>query len=726
MKIFTDSLEKTARDLDIKYNLPRKPNKQHLSSYQVFLEILTDAGKAVFCFVCGCVSAYALAYSFWIYYALDLPRSHWSLNIVLFGGGFIGFVALIALILDIANIKLGYRMEAQEETHGSSRWATPEYLLNKEPKVLFERGKSPEGHVTLALLGNKYEIAPHFSVLNESFLLVGPPGSGKTASILIPFVRQFSKVGCMLISDPKGEIYSFTRRAFDIGMRLDFDKPIYSDFFDLFGACKRNPGRAAKVAAAIVSDPGAASRDPFWENAAIEMLRIIILHLTETVQYPTARVMKDFLAENLQYEMVFNPADGKLYPQLIIKRVMSESPNPDVRSGWNSNFHTLPPKMFESIKSTMITALNIFTDPQVMPAFTPPTRAELDTGRKVIDLSLLRKMGKSAINGKKQGNALYIVIPEGESKRLKKVVAACYQIIIDYLRESGDGHHECPCFNLFEEAGNVPPPELPEIVNVGRGRGMPAGICLQNIGQLRVYGDGMDAAIMEGVATTLILPGVKGKNADYAVALAGRTTVLQKEVTDAVGNNYDSERSSQVGRNLIDADEVRRMPYYSQLLMFFRDFYPIKARFPANGKVTDGRTYEPQQKTQVNLNEVEEREQLLYRFEQPSPLEMQTDALYRYQGIEPPPFKRGENAPLYAEAVPEPIELTAEESKQLGSEEMIGETAEVSPQYGLVKAAPPVSSSPEHFPDAIFGELPSYLPDEKKPNREVETFQIED
>lgn len=641
MNFITDSLEKTARDLDIKYNLPRKPNQQHLSSYHAFLTISSDVGRGFFSLVCSLVAAYAVVYALWTYYELKMPASHWSTNVVWWTGAALGFAALIGFILDVTNIKLGYRIEAQEETHGSSIWATAKYLLNKEPLILFEKGKIAAAHVAFALFGNKYVIAPHRDVFNESFLLVGPPGSGKTASILIPFIRNYLSVGCMMIFDPKGEIYQFTRHFAGEAPRLDFSEPIYTDFFDIFGSCRRNTGRAAKIAQAIISDPENPPREPFWENSAIEMLKLIILHLTESIKSPTARDIIVFLAENLEYERLLAP-DGKEYPQLKIKRVLSESPNADVRASWKANFNTQPSKTFDSIKSTMTASLNIFNDPKVLPAFTEPTEDEIAVGRKIIDLSLLRKMNTNPRNGNPQGNVLYLVVPEGEARRLKKVVTACFQVIIDYLRESGD-NPECPCFMMFEEAGNVPPPELPEIVNVGRGRGMPAGICLQNIGQLRCYGEGKDQAIMEGVATTVILPGVKGKNADYAVALAGRTTVLQKEVTDAVGNKYDSERSSQVGRNLIDADEVRRMPYFSQMLIFFRDFYPIKARFPANGKVTDPRKQHPVQKTQVNLTEIEEREELFYRFQRREIADLTAQGVPNRNGLffdEPPAFIR--------------------------------------------------------------------------------------
>lgn len=600
--MFGVDLESFAEKWDVKYGFTRPANFQHLSSYQTFLRLVKDYGILAFYLLLALASTGMLFYSLSVLWYSGIFESTYPLVI----GGIFG-LALIwgGFTADRTSIFWAYRKELQRETHGTAKWADEEHLKSKS--LVAKSDKVPHGSISIARYKKDNDIVLPMDTLAQSFLLIGPSKSGKTATFLIWLARQFAKYGGMLTIDPKGEIFEYSAYEYNNYYRFDLKDPQFSDYFDLFGACRGNATLAGKVAHFLMSSNGKA-KDPIWEMAATGMIKALILHLCEIFEHPTPQTVYRFLEANpAKAKQRKNPETGEdewFYP---LHEAMSKSPSEEARITWGASFSQIAKETFGSVIFQMFSNLEIFTDPKVQAVLRPPTEEEKSTGRRTIDFNDLRKKFKK--NGRETGTAIYVVVQEGEIERLKRVISCFLAIADDVLRETGGEYPETvPVLTLYEEAGACPPPGLQEKINVGRGRGMYSGICVQNKNQLEdSYGEKAAKAIMEGVGTTIFLPGLKGDNADYAVRLLGRTTVLQKSTRDAHKDAFDSENAQETGRNLMDADELRRMKWFNQLIIINNDSQPIRARFPDNQKIVDARQAVPVRKTILTLNAKDER-----------------------------------------------------------------------------------------------------------------------
>src|SRR5262245_64758013 len=79
----------------------------------------------------------------------------------------------------------------------------------------------------------------------------------------------------------------------------------------------------------------------------------------------------------------------------------------------------------------------------------------------------------------------------------------------------------------------------------------------------------------------IFLPGLDHRTAEYASKRIGQSTVWQSTSVDVKdGTKFDSERTSEVGRSLMDASEVRRMVKYRQAVAIIGNAPPVRFSYP--------------------------------------------------------------------------------------------------------------------------------------------------
>jgi type IV secretory pathway TraG/TraD family ATPase VirD4 len=79
----------------------------------------------------------------------------------------------------------------------------------------------------------------------------------------------------------------------------------------------------------------------------------------------------------------------------------------------------------------------------------------------------------------------------------------------------------------------------------------------------------------------VFLPGVDQRTAEYASKRLGMTTALQSSSVDVHGGDrFDSERTSEVGRPLMDASEIRQMVKYKQAVTIISNAPPVRLTYP--------------------------------------------------------------------------------------------------------------------------------------------------
>lgn len=654
-KIFKQKwdFETLAQKWDVEWGFSRPANFQFLSSYQAFLRLAKDYGIMLFFLFLAFCSTSLLFYSVGVLYYSQLFSTFFPLGV----GLAVGTLSIWgAFFIDKTSIFFAYRKELQRETYGSSRWADADYL--EDNNMIAPVGKTPDKFIALTRFQRDYDLILPLEKFGLGVGIFGPSGSGKTATVIMSILRQFSKYGGTVVVDPKGELYEYTSHYYNNIYRLDLLTPEFSDYFDLFGACRRNPTLAGKVAYYLMSSQGK-SKDVIWEQAATGMVKALILHLCEVLDNPTPHSVYNFLELNpAKSKKRMNEETGKEEWFSPLHDAMSKSPSEEAKTTWGASFSQIAKETFGSVVFNMFANLEIFTDPNVQMVLRPPSPEESAAGRRRIDFSALREMyyengrkvdkegdkfdrnGRRAAAsgdeldsqqvGKKTGTAVYICVPEGEMERYARVIGCFNAICDDFLRQTGgDADNIVPVLSMFEEAGNCPPVGLQERINVGRGRKMYNFVCYQNkVQPENSYGREGAKAIIEALDTMIFLPGLKGENAEFAAGMLGKTTVFQRSMRDSHSDSMDSENATETGRNLMDGDELRRLKKFTQMIIVHSELFPIRARFSDNQKIVDGFQSEPVLKTARNVKK-DELEKLLLSSQNVQTVEITSENMRR-------------------------------------------------------------------------------------------------
>jgi len=242
-------------------------------------------------------------------------------------------------------------------------------------------------------------------------------------------------------------------------------------------------------------------------------------------------------------------------------------------------FSKVKPKLQAGVLIGLGVACADFSTPNMMAISSPITNMMAARGVRLVNFSELRK----------PGTAIFMIVPEGDAERYKRILSTFIGIANDCLRNGELTEQSAPVLFNLDEIGNIHIPDLPAALGVGRGRKMTYALGYQNIAQLyHQYGaDGGDA-VLGSVGAMIFLPGVDQRTAEYASKRLGMTTVLQSTSVDVRrGDEFDSERSSEVGRPLMDASEIRQMVKYKQAVAIISNAPPVRLSFPRYARLVN-------------------------------------------------------------------------------------------------------------------------------------------
>lgn len=599
------NLKEKSQLWDAMYGFPRPANEQYLSSYKAFLRLSKDASSLFISLVFSLFSVALVIYTF--LYALSSFRLAYTEGVGALAGLFsLVFLFAIGLmfLLDATSVFLPYRLEFQRESHGGRTWATVKDLANPEVDAVRPADDEIEGkgvflapfkRSLVSFAESKHQIFLSLKRMAQAIIIYGPPGSGKSSTFFIPVIRQFAACGGAIVLDVKGELYNYSAHYFANVYRLDIMNPFHSDWFDLFGGCYRNPDLARRIASYLVGyDPNKSnSKEPIWDQSAVAMLAIIILHLCEMKEHPTARDILRFLAANPITDKRWNEAIGKMSPYSPLTEAFQKSKSVFARDVWMNNFSKMPEDTFGSVKFNVDTALAQLLSPRVNEILRPPTADERKKGRRRIDFTQLREMfefGKKS--AKKRGTAVYIVVSPSDSINMDVFLRVIFSVALDTLREKAKtGTH---VLVALDEAGNVPLSKLPEGINTDRGVGICYFLGYQDKNQpVSQYGREGAHSFLGTAGVNIFLPGVDDDTADMASKRIGETTILQRSSSDAKNNGWDSEKLSEAGRKLIMPQDLTSMKWFTQCVITIKGVAPIRTKIPSDGKNQDTRISRP-------------------------------------------------------------------------------------------------------------------------------------
>lgn len=542
------SMTSLCEQIDARYGIPRPAAAPHLPSYQAAMILLRLGVEGVALLAAGAISA-AIWWQMPYWMPISIEFELICHILVLIG-------PLIALA-EAASLSLPYFHIHQRSTYGTARWADPLWLRDHRLARRTSEAIRP-GELPLGGLGQNYNVVLNPAQTMCHLALFGPPGAGKSATFFMSWLRAWSESGSAIVLDPKGELYEQTAYRFKSVYRIDLQNPDRSDCWNFLPACRRNAELAHEAASIILHTESSrhSSADPFWKEAETAALTAILLHLAEQARRPTPAMIQELISA---------------YSLSELNTMMMTSSDPLVPLFWGM-FTKVEPKLQGGVLIGLGVRCAAFNIPNAK-AISAPASDEIRT----VDFAELRR----------PRTAVYVVVPEGDAVRYRVVLATMFGLAASTLRKGDLTPESAHVLFNFDEAGNIFIHGLAELLGVGRGRRMCVALGYQNLGQVyRHYGaDGGDA-VLGSIGTMVFLPGLDHRTAEYASKRIGQATVWQSTSVDVKeGSRFDSERSTEVGRSLMDASEVRRMVKHRQAIAIIGNAPPVCFSYPPYAKL---------------------------------------------------------------------------------------------------------------------------------------------
>lgn len=563
-KSFNDRL----RARDGRRRIPRPKTSPHLPAHLALLALMQVATMIAF----KCLMSFAASYL--IFKATLNFQLGSTYSIV---GYVLAFLAGCVGPSESGRYIYPYTRLSERTTHGSAQWATPEDMhdfgLARKP------GEATEvGDLYLGKLSNGDDFLLPLDQVMSHICVVGPPGSGKSDSIIYNMLVRWATSGAVIVLDPKGELYAKTGMHFKNVYRFDLEDPDLSDRWDFVNACRGNASFAHEVASMILGVGGtkkAEGTTKFWDRSETAALTAVLLHLSEKYENASAAMISELVGsktiEQLQQEMYSSPSiKARLFWGIFNKA--REDTLGSILTGIGVVCQTFMLDNVAAVMAPMSEDEQLAAKKQT--ALARVGRATQRQARQ-IDLGDLRTLG----------TAVFIVVPEGEAARFDVVVSTMLALANSVLRKTSKvrkgAPKPTPALFMFEEAGNLPLYGLKEMLGVGRGRRIGVLTFYQDIPQIySQYGQEEGGAVLDMYGTKIFLPGLGIASAEYAAKCIGDTTVLKHTSVDGRGSKFDNERYSDVGRRLIDATEIRQIRRFTEALAIVGTAPPIRFVFP--------------------------------------------------------------------------------------------------------------------------------------------------
>jgi len=421
------------------------------------------------------------------------------------------------------------------QAHGSARWMTAREL--RQPHLAYTGAP--------LLLGERagVSIALDRSLQVLNVLLVGPPNTGKSATFYIANLRREDGRRSVVVTDLKNELlkksYTALSERHDVWV-LNFLSPATSLGYNPLAYCT-DPLATALFCDAWISNTGASEDDPFWSNAARELMLAGITHLQATLPV-------EVTLTHLDHFLTGQP------PQRVIA-ALEESPAPLAKKKAMSFMAALKAndKLLGSVFAEITPRFMILADPRVQAV---TSRNEVDF-RRMVDTDA-------------RPVALFIGLDRTLQRQLKPLIAAFF---LDMFRtfsqiadESAADALARDVFIFADEFGNLGAiPEMATWISTMRSAGVGMMLAVQSTKQIEaVYGEETFETITASCYTKIGLSHMSWTDAKWFSDQAGQKT----EVTQSSNVQRDRFRvttdrggasQSETKANLVNPDEIQRI-----------------------------------------------------------------------------------------------------------------------------------------------------------------------
>ena len=428
----------------------------------------------------------------------------------------------------------------KETQHGTAKWAS---LANINKAGLL----GGEG-ILLGKFAGKF-----ISLPGELFAMVAAPTrSGKGVGVVIPNLLNWPASAVVL--DVKFENYEITS-----GFRKQHGQSVYlfnpapRDYqthrYNALGYISRDPNHRIddiqKIANFLIPTPRGS--DPMWSSEARDLFFGIVLYLLDVPELPVTvgEVLRQLKSEK-ETAKYFGEEIADKRDQLDPACIASLS-----------NFINKPTKERSGVKSTLTSALNLWSNPLIDAA----------TSANDFDLRELRTKPMT----------IYIGVTPDNLSRLAPIINMFVQQLIDLnTRElparydkkgkliSGNPKFKFPVLLLLDEFTAIGRLEILEkAIAFIAGYGLRLVTIIQSPSQLRsVYGPDVAETFQKNHAANVIFRPEKMKEAEEIANELGFKTITQTTVTTprGFGSGSGTKSKSEQKRQLLLPQEVRDLP----------------------------------------------------------------------------------------------------------------------------------------------------------------------
>ncbi len=430
--------------------------------------------------------------------------------------------------------------------HGSARWMT-----RSEMRALADRGAplmlGRSGGTTVALPRD-------LQVLNV--LLVGPPNTGKSAGFIIPNLLREKGERSLVITDMKGELLTKAGRALavhhDVWL-LDFLSPQESLGYNPLAFCTSHLATTA-FCDAWIKNTGASATDPFWDNAARELLYAGIVHLqaasgaVERMSNGTQPPRVEVTLQQLDHFLCGQAPEG-------VAAALEESPSPVARKKATAFLGAIRKneKLLGSVFAEITPRFMLLGD----------ERVQAVTSRNEIDFARMVEPGARPV-------ALFLRLDRTLQEQLKPLIAAffldMFRTLSQLADQSPDDALPRDVFVYADEFGNLGAiPAMAVWISTLRSAGVGMVLAVQSTAQIEaIYGPEQAQTIMGSCYTRVGLSHMGWSDAQWFSDQAGQTTAVTQSSSVQRGRFHVTTDRGGAGQaetkgQLITPDEVHRI-----------------------------------------------------------------------------------------------------------------------------------------------------------------------
>lgn len=385
--------------------------------------------------------------------------------------------------------------------------------------------------------------------VEDSFLVIGPPRSGKGAHIVINAILDAP--GAVVTTSTRPDNLTTTIRSrMRRGPVAVFDPQHLAP--GVPAGLRWSPVRGCEVpltamirAAGLAAGTGLSGvgveNGGFWEGKTRTALQSL-LHAAALDGRSPAEL----------YRWTLDPAAAQDAVAIL-------TTNPAAATGWAESLEAMidaDPRTRDSIWQGVSLALAALADPRVLDAVTPGEDEQFDPE------AFLRHDG-----------TLYLLATGAGAGASSSLVAALVEDLVESARRvaarSPGARLDPPVLLALDEIGNLAPlPSLPALMAEGGGTGITTMPVLQSLAQARQrWGENAATAIWDASIAKIVLGGASGSRdlQDISTLIGDRD-----EITDSITVGERGLRSNQRSTRrvpIMPPDVIRTLPYGTALLM---------------------------------------------------------------------------------------------------------------------------------------------------------------